>query len=88
MKYFTDSNGALYSGGDDAEFPANLQELSMEEFEKAKTGIDLKTEQYNKKSHELQVKNIKERYDRLIRNGWNKKDASIESGLDKIKDTK
>lgn len=88
MRYFIDNNGTLYSGGDDAEFADNLKELTLEEFDQVKIDNDSKTEEYSKQSYIEYIKSIRERYDRLVRNGWNEADARIESGLDQIEGVK
>lgn len=88
MRYFIDNNGTLYSGGDDAEFADNLKELTLEEFDQVKIDNDSKTEEYSKQSYIEYIKSIRERYERLVRNGWNEADARIESGLDQIEGVK
>ncbi len=80
MIYFRKKDGSIH-GVDDS------YDLSTVEgdFEVLKDfDIDDWKDEQAKAGVEESVKSIKERYDRLVRNGWDKEDARIESGLDKL----
>ena len=80
MIYFRKPDGSIH-GVDDG------YDLSTVEgdFEVLKDfDIDVWKAEQQKAGFEESVKSIKERYDRLMRNGWNEEDALIESGLDQI----
>jgi hypothetical protein len=84
MIYFVKKDGSIH-GVDDG------YDLSTVEgdFEVLKDfDVDVWKAEQQKVGVEESVKNVKDRYDRLVRNGWNEEDARIESGLDKIEDVK
>ena len=84
MIYFRKKDGSIH-GVDDGYDMSTVED----DFELLKDfDIDDWKAEQAKLGRDESVKSIKEHYDRLVRNGWNKKDARIESGLDKIKDAK
>lgn len=88
MRYFIDENKTLYSGDEFAEFSENAKEITEKEYEKIISDGEKQWAEYIAEAAELAKKAIQERYDRLVRNGWNKKDALVESGLDQYEKVK
>lgn len=80
MIYFRKPDGSIHGVDDDYDLSTVEGDFEvLKDFD-----IDDWKAEQQKVGVEESVKSIKERYARLIRNGWNKKDARTESGLDQI----
>lgn len=84
MIYFRKKDGSIH-GVDDGYDLSTIEG----DFEVLKDfDVDIWKAEQQKIGVEESVKNVKERFDRLVRNGWNETDARIETGLDMLEGKK